>query len=164
MPPKIEAEDCLDAMCKTGRGGKHRLATALDERENRIHPPKIYTKVDLYTQLDRSRSPNNVKHSSSNYNLLQNRCGLGRTGRLASRSHAFSIRDIATRTGEGLVHCLQATSSPLQEFRHSRSDCRILPRDVIPPTLLGAASSSAWFGLTFWLPTAQSKRLGLSRY
>ena len=37
-----------------------------------------------------------------------------------------------------------------------QSDCRILPRDVIPRTLLGAASSSAWFGLTFWLPTAQS--------
>ena len=25
---------------------------------------------------------------------------------LASRSHAFSIRDIATRAGEGLVHCI----------------------------------------------------------
>ena len=83
---------------------------------------------------------------------------------LASRSHAFSIRDIATRAGEGLVHCLQATCSPLQEFLHSQSDCRILPRDVIPPTLLGAASFSTWFGLTFWLPTAQSKRLGISRY
>ena len=67
---------------------------------------------------------------------------------IASRSHAFSIRDIATRAGEGLVHCLQATCSPLQEFLHSQSDCRILPRDVIPPTLLGTASSSAWFRLT----------------
>ena len=83
---------------------------------------------------------------------------------LASRSHAFSIRDIAMRAGEGLVHYLQATCSPLQEFLHSQSDCRILPRDVIPPMLLGAASFSTWFGLTFWLPTAQSKRLGLSRY
>ena len=83
---------------------------------------------------------------------------------VTSRSHAFSIRDIATRAGEGLVHCLQATCSPLQEFLHSQSDCRFLPRDVIPPTLLGASRSSAWFGLTFWLPTAQSKRLGLSRY
>ena len=54
-------------MSKNGRGGKHRLATeALDERENRIHPPKIYTKVDLYSQLGRARSPKNVKHSSSN--------------------------------------------------------------------------------------------------
>ena len=68
---------------------------------------------------------------------------------LASRSHAFSIRDIATRAGEGLVHCLQATCSPLQEFLHSQLDCRILPRDVIPPTRFGAASSSAWFRLTF---------------
>ena len=76
--------------------------------------------------------------------------------------YAFYNRDIATRAGEGLVHCLQATCSPLQEFLHSQSDCRILPRDVIPPTLLGAASSWAWFGLSFWLPTAQSKRLGLS--
>ena len=59
-------------MCKNGRGGKHRLATeALDEREYRIHPPKIYTKVDLYSQLGRSRSPNNVKHSSSNYYKLE---------------------------------------------------------------------------------------------
>ena len=81
-----------------------------------------------------------------------------------SRSPAFSICDIATRAGEGLVHCLQATCSLLQEFLHSQSDCRILPRDVIPPALLGAASFSTWFGLTFWLPTAQSKRLGISRY
>ena len=59
------------------------------------------------------------------------------------------------------MHCLQATYSPLQEFLHSQSDRRILPRDVIPPTLLGAASCLAWFGLTFWLPTAQLKRLGI---
>ena len=46
------------------------------------------------------------------------------------------------------MHCVQATCSPLQEFLHSQSDCRILPRDVIPPMLLGAASSSVWFGLS----------------
>ena len=60
--------------------------------------------------------------------------------------------------------CLQATCSPLQEFLHSQSDCRILARDVFPPTLLSAASFSTWFGLTFWLPTAQSKKLGISKY
>ena len=42
------------------------------------------------------------------------------------------------------MHCLQATCSPLQEILHSQSDCRILPRDVIPPTLLGC---SKFFGV-----------------
>ena len=52
--------------CARPGEGEARLATeALDERENRIHPQKIYTKVDLYTQMGHSRSPNNVKHSSS---------------------------------------------------------------------------------------------------
>ena len=64
---------------------------------------------------------------------------------LAPRSHAFSIRNTATRAGEGLVHCLQATCSPLQEFLHSQSDCRILPRDVIPP--IYASRYSKFFGV-----------------
>ena len=82
-------------------------------------PQKIYTKVDLYTQLGRSRSPNNVKHSSSNtssFNLLLCRCGFlqaevkillqcledmdiadpsdGRVGYLGSKSLTINLLDM----------------------------------------------------------------------
>ena len=49
---------------------------------------------------------------------------------VASRSHAFSIR----AREKGLVHCLRATCSLLQEFLQDQSDCRIVPRHVYPPT------------------------------
>ena len=58
------------------------------------------------------------------------RCSIMHIHTLASRSHAFSIR----AREKGLVHCLRATCSLLQEFLQGQSDCRIVPRHVYPPT------------------------------
>ena len=54
------------------------------------------------------------------------------------------------------MHCLQATGSPLQEFLHSQSNCRILPRDVIPPTLFAAASFRTDF-LAAYCPVEETR-------
>ena len=52
-----------------------------------------------------------------------------------SLSSLAKPRFLNPRAGEGLVHCLQASCSPLQEFLPHQSDCRIFTRDVYPPTL-----------------------------